>query len=39
MMAALHDQPGLADLLEQRYLEPAATHDQVMRATFLSRAT
>ncbi|MDZ5622963.1 hypothetical protein SFC88_19140 [Nocardioides sp. HM23] len=39
MMAALHDQPVLADLLEQRYFEPAATHDQVMRATFLSRAT
>jgi len=39
MMAALHDQPDLAGLLEQRYLEPAATHDQVMRATFLSRAT
>jgi hypothetical protein len=39
MLAALHDQPGLAGLLEQRYLEPAATHDQVMRATFLSRAT
>lgn len=39
MLAALHDQPALADLLEQRYLEPAATHDQVMRATFLSRAT
>ncbi len=39
MMAALHDQPDLAGLLELRYLEPAATHDQVMRATFLSRAT
>jgi hypothetical protein len=39
MMAALHDQPALAELLEQRYLAPAATHDQVMRATFLSRAT
>jgi hypothetical protein len=39
MMAALHDQPDLAGLLEQRYLEPAATHDQVMRSTFLSRAT
>lgn len=39
MMSALHDQPDLASLLEQRYLEPAATHDQVMRATFLSRAT
>ncbi len=39
MMSALHDQPDLAALLEQRYLEPAATHDQVMRATFLSRAT
>lgn len=39
MMSALHDQPDLAALLEQRYLTPAATHDQVMRATFLSRAT
>ncbi|KAA1418627.1 hypothetical protein F0U44_09000 [Nocardioides humilatus] len=39
MLAALHDQPDLARLLEQRYLEPAATHDQVMRTTFLSRAT
>lgn len=39
MLAALHDQPCLAELLEQRYLAPAATHDQVMRATFLSRAT
>lgn len=39
IMAALHDQPGLAGMLEQRYLEPAATHDQVMRTTFLSRAT
>ncbi|WP_182481200.1 hypothetical protein [Nocardioides immobilis] len=39
MLTALHDQPHLADLLEQRYLEPVATHDQVMRATFLSRAT
>jgi hypothetical protein len=39
IMSGLHDQPDLAALLEQRYLEPAATHDQVMRATFLSRAT
>jgi hypothetical protein len=39
MVTALHDQPDLAALLEQRYLAPAATHDQVMRATFLSRAT
>ncbi|WP_183094138.1 hypothetical protein [Nocardioides stalactiti] len=39
LLTALHDQPDLADLLEQRYLAPAATHDQVMRATFLSRAT
>jgi hypothetical protein len=39
MLAGLHDQPDLAGLIEQRYLEPAATHDQVMRTTFLSRAT
>ncbi len=39
MLAALHDQPDLTGLLELRYLDPAATHDQVMRATFLSRAT
>lgn len=39
MVAALHDQPDLAGLLEQRYLAPATTHDQVMRSTFLSRAT
>lgn len=39
ILAALHDQPDLAALIEQRYLEPAATHDQVMRSTFLSRAT
>lgn len=37
--ALLADQAGLLELVVQRYLEPGATHESVMRDQFASRAT
>lgn len=37
--ALLADEPGLLGLVVQRYLEPGATHESVMRDQFASRAT
>lgn len=35
----LADAPDLADLLVRRYLDPGATHESVVRASFVSRST
>lgn len=37
--ARLSDEPALLELVQLRYLTPAASHQSVMRATYLSRAT
>lgn len=39
LAALLADEPGLLGLVVQRYLEPGATHESVMRDQFASRAT